>query len=174
MIHLAKSSLSNLLIKREFCSEIPHSSPNIENNLFVMHCLGSFWRSNKFVQHCVSIFNFFFCVILKNMKASVKLKCNGVQLKCNTVNSENMLNSEQLVDKERRWCYVGVFFHALLGVLTCRPFFFLEAACTFCRIGERQGAIFRVNSSVFSWNDIRDDLQNSAVTSEPSGCLQND
>lgn len=124
MIHLAKSSLSNLLIKREFCSEIPHSSPNIEKNLFVMHCLGSFWRSNKFVQHCVSIFNFFFCVILKNMKASVKLKCNGVQLKCNTVNSENMLNSEQLVDKERRWCYVGVFFHALLGVLTCRPFFF--------------------------------------------------
>ena len=39
---------------------------------------------------CVCFFFFFFCNSENKKKASVKLKCNGVQFKCNTVNSKKV------------------------------------------------------------------------------------
>lgn len=79
-------------------------------------------------------FFLFFCNSENKKKASVRLKCNGVQFKCNTVNSKKEKKKQQKTktassysSMKKRPKNSSVVFHALLEILffcqTC-PFFF--------------------------------------------------
>lgn len=83
-----------------------------------------------------------FCNSENKKKASVRLKCNGVQFKCNTVNSKKEKKQQKTktassyFSTKKRPKSFSVFFHALLEILffcrTCPFFFFFLTTVYIC------------------------------------------